>query len=71
MSELARWLVNASGIDTASLAVVIDKFYEQTELAMDNLGAPLPGWLADSAATRPAQLPVRANGETRDVRSVG
>lgn len=56
MSELARWLVSASGMDTASLAVFIDDFYEQTEHAMDNLGAPLQGWLADSAATRPARL---------------
>ena len=71
MSELARWLVSASGIDTATLAVFIDDFYEQTEHAMDNLGAPLRGWLADSAATRPAQLPVGANGETSDIRSAG
>jgi DNA-binding MarR family transcriptional regulator len=67
MSELARWLVSASGMDTASLAVFIDDFYEQTEHAMDNLGAPLPGWLADSAA----RLPLWANGENRDVRSAG
>jgi DNA-binding MarR family transcriptional regulator len=49
MSELARWLVSASVIDTASLGVFIDNLYEQTEHAMDNLGAPLQGWLADSA----------------------
>jgi hypothetical protein len=56
-------------MDTASLAVFIDEFYEQTEHAMDNLGVLLTGWLGDSAAMRPAQVPVRANGETRDVRS--
>lgn len=49
ISELARWLVSASGMDTARLAAFVDGFYVQTEHAMDSLGATLPGRLADSA----------------------
>lgn len=42
MSELARWLVSVSGMETARLAAFIDHLYELTEREMDNLEAPPP-----------------------------